>query len=145
VIFTKSKNEADELLSSDFNEKEYVTRYPDISGKHCVLSLHEGIYGLNNLVIYNTLLLRPPEPDKLPQIKGRLDRPGQDNMKLTISYVLLKNTIEEAGPIRIEMCNGFYNNYLMPLTEFYDMAIKVHEKKKIIVKPTKVLNPKNKN
>ena len=53
-----------------------VTRFPDLSGTHVAISYAEGTYGLNTLVKYNTLLTRPPEPDKLPQMKGRLDRPG---------------------------------------------------------------------
>jgi hypothetical protein len=96
---------------------------------HSVLSYSEGTYGLNDLVIYDTILMRPPEPDKLPQIKGRLDRPGQKNKHLTVQYILLKNTIEEASLIRIEHCNAFYNNYLMPLADFYDLAKDIHAKK----------------
>jgi hypothetical protein len=125
IIFTKSKNEADKIIESERNTNNWITRYPDKTGAHTVLSFSEGTYGLNNLVIYNTILMRPPEPDKLPQIKGRLDRPGQQAKNLYIKYVLLKNTIEEAALIRLELCNNFYNNYLMPLAEFYDLAVKV--------------------
>ena len=116
-----------------------MTRYPDKSGVHTVLSLSEGTYGLNDLVIYDTILMRPPEPDKLPQIKGRLDRPGQKSDDLRIRYILLKDTIEEAGIVRLEMCNNFYNNYLMPLAEFYELAVNLKVKdtpekdKKIVV------------
>ena len=73
--------------------------------------------------------MRPPEPDKLPQIKGRLDRPGQKQKELNVRYILLKDTVEEASLMRLELCNTFYNNYLMPLAEFYDLAKKVHKNK----------------
>jgi len=51
--------------------------YPEISNNICVISKYKGTYGINNLVKYDTILMKPPEPDKLPQMKGRLDRPGQ--------------------------------------------------------------------
>lgn len=123
IIFTKSKIEADNIVLSKNNQN--ITRYPDKTGSHVVLSLSEGTYGLNDLIVYNTLLMRPPEPDKLPQIKGRLDRPGQEANKLYIRYVVLQNTIEEASLVRLDICNKFYNNYLMPLAEFYDIAAKI--------------------
>lgn len=122
VIFTKSKREADEIANLESNAKR-VGRYPQ-KKTHTVLSYSEGTYGLNDLVKYDTIVMRPPEPDKLPQIKGRLDRPGQKKNKLSIMYVLLKDTIEEAGLIRLELCNRFYSNYLMPLAEFYEMAVR---------------------
>ena len=122
LIFTKSKNEASQIIESKRNHSNKITRYPE-KGTHVVLSLTEGTYGLNDLVIYDTILMRPPEPDKLPQIKGRLDRPGQVSKDLQIRYLLLKDTIEEASMTRLELCNTFYNNYLMPLAEFYDLAL----------------------
>jgi hypothetical protein len=125
LIFTKSKEEADQIVNSPKN-KSRIGRYPD-KKQHTVVSYSEGTYGLNDLIIYDTILMRPPEPDKLPQIKGRLDRPGQNSKNLEISYILLKNTIEEASLLRMEMCNNFYNNYLMPLGEFYELAIKIHD------------------
>lgn len=125
LIYTKSKTEADGIIESSRNIDNLISRYPDKTGKHVVLSYSEGTYGLNDLVIYDTILMRPPEPDKLPQIKGRLDRPGQKSNKLNIEYVVLKDTIEEASIIRLEMCNNFYSNYLMPLATFYDIAAKM--------------------
>lgn len=123
VIFAKSKNEAEAIASSS----KMIGMYPE-KLKHCVVSLSQGTYGLNDLVIYDTIIMRPPEPDKLPQIKGRLDRPGQKSKDLTIRYVLLEGTIEEAGITRLELCNKFYSNYLMPLAEFYDMAVSLAPK-----------------
>jgi len=120
VIFTRSKKEADDIAEK---YPSRIGRYPN-KLTHTVLSYAEGTYGLNDLVIYDTIVMRPPEPDKLPQIKGRLDRPGQTKSKLSIVLILLQDTIEEAGLLRLELCNRFYSNYLMPLAEFYELAIK---------------------
>ena len=70
-----------------------VGLYPDITKKHVVVSLAHGTYGLNDLVCYNQILCRPPEPDRLPQMKGRLDRPGQKENELIINYVIIDKTI----------------------------------------------------
>jgi hypothetical protein len=119
LIYARSKAEADLIA----NGIDCVTRYPDKSGDHVVVSYAEGTFGLNDLVIYDVILTRPPQPDKLPQMKGRLDRPGQEKELLRLEYVLIKDTIEEAWLIRLEMANTFYKNHIMPLADFYDIAI----------------------
>lgn len=117
LIYSKSKEEADKLAS------ECIGRYPDISKRHVVVSYTEGTYGLNDLVIFNTILTRPPNPDALPQMKGRLDRNGQKDSILYLEYILLKDTIEEALLIRLDMANNFHNSHILPLAEFYKIAI----------------------
>jgi hypothetical protein len=67
--------------------------------------------------------MRPPAPDLLPQIKGRLDRHGQKNKELYITYIVLSNTIEEASLDRLNLAQNFYKNHIMPLSEFYKLAI----------------------
>jgi hypothetical protein len=119
LIYAKSKNEADAI--SDYIRN--VSRFPDTTGKHLVISYTEGTYGLNTLIYLDTIVSRFPEPDKLPQMKGRLDRPNQKNDKLYIEYIYIENTIDQAGMFRLEMANNFYNNYIMPLAEFYDIAV----------------------
>ena len=99
------------------------TRYPDTTGEHLAISYTEGTYGLNNLIYLDTIVTRFPEPDKLPQMKGRLDRPNQEKDILNIEYIYIEDTIDQAGMIRLEMANNFYNNYIMPLAEFYDIAV----------------------
>lgn len=119
LIYAKSKAEADAITKCIGD----VSRYPDKTKKHVVLSYNEGTYGLNDLIIYNVIITRPPNPDMLPQMKGKLDRFGQKNNKLSIEYMIIGDTIEEAELIRLEMCNNFYNNYILPLADFYDLAI----------------------
>jgi hypothetical protein len=63
-------------------------------------------------------------PDLLPQIKGRLDRSGQKSKILDLEYVLLDEcSVEEISLFRLDMANNFYNNYIIPIAEFYDMAV----------------------
>jgi superfamily II DNA or RNA helicase len=118
VIFTKSKTEADDIADS-IND---VGRYPE-KKKHTVVSYSEGAYGLNDLVDFDTIIMRPPAPDILPQIKGRLDRHKQKNKELFIEYLIIKGTIEEASLDRLMLAKNFYNNHIMPLSEFYKTAL----------------------
>lgn len=119
LIYAKSKSEADSLAQNI----KGVTRFPDTSGKHLSISYTEGTYGLNNLIYLDTIVTRIPDPDKLPQMKGRLDRPNQKNDMLHIHYLYIDQTIDRAGKLRLEMANNFYNSYIMPLAEFYDLAL----------------------
>jgi len=119
LIYARSKEEADKIAS----KLTTVSRYPDKSKKHVVLSYAEGTYGLNDLVLYDTLITRPCDPDKIPQMKGRLDRPGQQKEDLNIEYFIVDDTIEDALLLRLEMANNFHKNYIMPLAEFYDIAV----------------------
>ena len=118
LIYARSKEEAD-----DFSKIKNVSRFPDVSGKHLAISYTEGTYGLNHLIYLDTIVTRFPDPDKLPQMKGRLDRPNQKKNKLTIEYVYIDETIDRAGMLRLEMANNFYADYLIPLAEFYDIAV----------------------
>ena len=119
LIYAKSKNEADDFAAKMPN----VSRFPDISGRHVAVAYSEGTYGLNNLVKFTCILSRPPEPDKLPQMKGRLDRPGQEKETLRLEYFLIEDTVEEGQIIRIEVANKFLNDYVMPLAKFYEIAV----------------------
>ena len=100
-----------------------MSRYPDKSKRHVVVSYAEGTYGLNDLVGYQVIVTRPPQPDKLDQMKGRLDRPGQTKNVLYLKYFIVEDTIEEALLLRMDIANNFRDNYIMPLGEFYDLAI----------------------
>ena len=118
LIYATSKEEAEAIsMIKD------VGLYPDITKKHVVVSYAVGTYGLNNLVAFNHILTRPPEPDKLPQMKGRLDRMGQKENELNISYILIKNTIEEMEYMKLELCNKFYSNHIMPLGDFFNIKL----------------------
>jgi len=120
VIYAKSKNEANEIVKKNKN----ISRYPKCDKKHVCASYAEATYGVNNLVKFNRILIRPIELDKIIQIKGRLDRPLNKNNILTLDYILLKNTIEEANLLNLEITNNFYKNHIIPLAKFYEIALK---------------------
>ena len=119
LVYSKSRTEAEKIAK----RIKSITRYPDKSGKHVVISYTEGTYGLNDLTGYNTIVTRPPEPDKLPQMKGRINRPGQKEDILYLEYIIIKNTIEEASHLRLQLANQFHNSHILPLAEFYQLAI----------------------
>ena len=118
LIYSKSKEEADNISKYDD-----ISRYPDKTKKHIVLSYAEGTFGLNDLIKYNTIITRIPDPDKIPQMKGRLDRPGQTSNNLYLEYILLENTIEEASLYKLELANMFRKNHILPLAKFYEIAL----------------------
>lgn len=115
LIYASSKMEAEKISNN------MIGLYPDISKTHVVVSYAVGTYGLNNLTEFNHILTRPPEPDKLPQMKGRLDRMGQKENILNISYILIENTIEEMEYMKLELCNKFYSNHIMPLSDLFNL------------------------
>lgn len=55
-----------------------------------------------------------------------IDTERQDKMKkiLNMEYVILNEcSVEEATLFRLDMANNFYNNYIMPIADFYDLAV----------------------
>ena len=78
---------------------------------------------MNDLVIYDTIVMRPPPPDVLPQIRGRLDRFGQSKNELYIEYFVLKNTLEEGLILRMNIASQFVHKYIMPLAQFYEVSV----------------------
>lgn len=117
LIYARSKEEAD-----IWSDALSIGIYPK-KGKHVIITVTNGTYGLNDLVEYNTIIMIPPAPDKIPQMKGRLDRPGQKATTLHMEYIVVKDTIEEGLLLRIDICNNFVNQYIMPMSKFYELAI----------------------
>jgi len=122
LVFAESENQLDKLklLLEKDNTINNWSFYPDISKDVCVISKYKGTYGINNLIKYDTILMKPPEPDKLPQIKGRLDRPGQISPKLFIEYVVIADTIDEIDLVSLQIANNFYSSHIIPLANYYD-------------------------
>ncbi|BCS83382.1 putative helicase [Cotonvirus japonicus] len=117
LIYARSMSEA-EFWSKNLS----IPIYPD-KGNHCIVTYNDGTYGLNDLVIYDTIVMRPYLPDVLPQIKGRLDRYGSKYENLYIEYFILKDTIEEGLIIRMNIASQFIQKYIMPLAKFYDISV----------------------
>lgn len=119
LIFAKSESEV-KHLSDKISD---ATIYPDISGKHCIISKYKGSYGLNDLIKFNHIVTRIPPADIREQMKGRLDRFGQTSNKLSYSQLYIVDTIEEVSLIRQNNANDFNDIYLKPLNEIYDRVI----------------------
>lgn len=121
IYFAQSKNEVEVLENYILTNKiENIGFYPNIDNDVCIISIHSGSYGINNLVKYNSILLRPTESDKIPQIKGRIDRPTQNNNNLYLEYIIIKDTIEEIDLVKLEIANNFYKSHIIPLANYYD-------------------------
>ena len=117
LIYARSNNEA-----AYWSSKLNIPIHPE-KGNHCIITYHNGTYGLNDLIIYDTIIMRPPPPDTIPQIKGRLDRPGQQKDDLRIEYFVIKNTIEEGLILRMNIASQFVQRYIMPISKFYDISV----------------------
>jgi hypothetical protein len=121
IYFAQSKTEIDKLENYIREQKiANIGIYPNITYDACIISIHSGSYGINNLTKYDTILLRPTEPDKIPQIKGRIDRPKQEANNLYLEYLIIKDTIEEIDLVKLEIANNFYKNHIIPLANYYD-------------------------
>lgn len=122
VIFADGKKEAEifsEVLGLPiYNSRMDVTLYNNI-----IANINDVALGVNNLVHFDTLILRPPCPDLVPQIKGRLDRPGQTNNYLNIHYFMIDKSIELGLERRMNIANNFNYKYIMPLAEFYKISL----------------------
>ena len=116
LVFAESDNQIEKLK----NKVKNCSFYPDIEKDVCIISKYKGTYGINNLVKYDTILMKPPESDKLPQMKGRLDRPKQMAKELFIEYLIIKDTIDEIDLISLQNANNFYSSHIIPLANYYD-------------------------
>jgi hypothetical protein len=117
LIYANCQEEADYWSTS-----LQIPIYPD-KGTHCIVTVSNGTYGLNDLTDYDTIVLRPPAPDILPQIKGRLDRPKQEKDTLFVEYFVMENSIEEGLILRMNIASAFMENYIMPLAKFYKISL----------------------
>jgi hypothetical protein len=119
LIFARSKEEAAQLAK----RLENVSLFPEISGRHIVTTTAVGARGVNTLTEYNLIVTRPVEPDLVPQMKGRLARPGQNNAQLRWLWMVAENTIEEAKLERNQMAERFHDEHIVPLASFYQRAV----------------------
>jgi hypothetical protein len=119
LIYGSNKEEVDKISALP-----NVSKYPDITNKHVVITIHAGAYGLNDLIGFNCIVCKPPYNDILPQMKGRLDRPGQKSNDLLIYYIIAENTVEEGLLVKMQIANNFYKDYILPLSKYYKLAIK---------------------
>lgn len=124
VIYTSGNDEA-KLFSAVLGIPIYGSKGTDPKNcRHIIATLSKAAVGVNDLVHFNTVLMRPPPPDLLPQIKGRLDRPGQQNSKLYLEYFMIDQSIDLGLEVRMNIASNFLSTYIMPLAEFYTTSIR---------------------
>jgi hypothetical protein len=119
LIFASSKNEADEIAK----RYDKISRFPDVSGRHCCASIAEASRGVNQLIYLDCILSKVVKPDVLVQMKGRLDRGLQKANILHLELILLGETIEEANLQILDLENRFRKNFILPLADYYDIAV----------------------
>jgi hypothetical protein len=120
LIFARSKEEAQRIA-----QIPDISLYPEKSGRHIVTTTAAGARGVNDLVVCDTLITRPVDPDLVPQMRGRLGRPGQQNTALRWVWMVAEGTLEEAKLERNRMAERFHWEYVMPLAEFFEVAVKI--------------------
>lgn len=106
-------------IYDNLKNKINISRFSDIGGINCIAATSEALYGVNNLTDYDTILTYPIEPDKLPQMKGRLDRPSQKNNLLYLYFYVVKDSLHDLSLQKIDMANNFYGQYIMPIAKKY--------------------------
>ena len=121
LIFARSAKEASKLASL----RSDVRLFPDITGRHVVTTTATAARGVNTLVDFNVLIARPVEPDLVPQMKGRLARPGQEHHQLRWIWMVIEQTIEQAKLERNQMAEKFHDDHIMPLASFYRRALEI--------------------
>ena len=119
LIFARSKEEAAEVAK----RLENVSLFPQTAGRHIVTTTAVGARGVNTLTVCNLLITRPVEPDLVPQMKGRLGRPGQQNTRLRWIWMVADDTIESAKLERNQMAERFHDEHIVPLASFYARAV----------------------
>ena len=124
VLYTAGNDEA-KLFSTVLGIPIYGSKGTDPKNcRHIIATLSKAAVGVNDLVHFNTVIMRPPPPDLLPQIKGRLDRPGQQHTDLYMEYFMIDESIDLGLEVRMNIANNFLSTYIMPLAEFYTASIR---------------------
>jgi len=65
-------------------------------GTALVVTIHAASQGLNMQFDADCIVCRPQPGDRLEQIKGRIDRPGQSRKELELIVLMAAGTVEEA-------------------------------------------------
>ena len=127
LIYASGEQEA-RIFSNHLNIPIYGS--PGVipaDNRHIIATVNKASVGVNDLISFNTILLRPPPPDLLPQMKGRLDRPGQQSLDLYIDYFMIDHSIDLGLELRLNIANNFLSTYIMPMAEFYDISLRASQ------------------
>ena len=107
----------------------------DLAKPHKLVTVHEAAYGLNFQRECDAIITRPHPGDLLEQMKGRIDRPGQEQQTLLLVVVLAEDTVEEAEVANIHLCGRFVSQYLHPLSEQFQSAALHGAKARDLIQP----------
>jgi hypothetical protein len=83
-----------------------------------LVTVRRGAFGLN-LQHCDAVVTRPQPGDILEQMKGRIDRPGQQRNDLLLLLVYAHDTIEQVDASNLRICDGFVRQYIHPFGEQY--------------------------
>lgn len=120
LIFARSEEEARWIESL---KPDIISLFPDTQKKHVVTTTAKAARGVNTLTGFNILMTRPVSPDLVPQMRGRLARPGQQHTELRWVWLVIENTIEQAKLENNRLAEKFQNDHIMPLANFYERAL----------------------
>ena len=101
---------------------------PKAHGRHTpsalVVTIHAAAQGLNLQHEADCIICRPQPGDRLEQMKGRIDRPGQARKDLDLIVLMAQGTVEEAEAANIRLCGTFFRHYISPHSrQFEQIAI----------------------
>lgn len=75
--------------------------------------------GSNMQADADAIICRPTAGDRLEQMKGRVDRPGQTTKRLILVVIYAANTVEEAEFANIQLAGNFFRQYIAPIARRY--------------------------
>jgi hypothetical protein len=122
LIFARSEDEARNLAGSRADE---IGLFPDTTKRHVVTTTAKAGRGVNTLTCCNVLITRPVVPDLVPQMRGRLARPGQQHTELRWVWMVIEQTIEQAKLDQNKMAEKFHEEHIVPLANFYQHAVQI--------------------
>lgn len=133
LIFADTANEADFLLASLRTNGVDGQSWADIAAsrvagkqrssimnKYAIVAVKstEG-QGINMQKHADAIICRPTPGDHLEQMKGRIDRPGQDTKELLLHVIVCEHTIEEVKFANIRLAGNFFREYIAPVATRY--------------------------
>jgi hypothetical protein len=90
-------------------------------GSALVVTLHAAAQGLNMQHAADCIICRPQPGDRLEQMKGRIDRPGQRRHELELLVLMAASTVEEAEAANIRLCGSFFRHYIAPHSRQFEL------------------------
>ncbi|KAJ9465403.1 putative helicase [Diplonema papillatum] len=132
LVFANSEAESRRLIAScdgvsladdnDARKKRGPDQQPE--AKPLCVTTQRGAHGLNLQDRASAVVCRPQPGDLIEQMKGRVDRPGQEAKTLVLTVIYAENTVEEAEAANIRLCGAFFRQYIDPLSRlFHERAV----------------------